>query len=87
MLPAIEPTSSMMLENKEAEDINIDYINRRENMVFRGFRDRDGAQYNPSFFPRHDQPFKRWVTDKVYHFNFNYMNFLDLLRWSDKEVQ
>ena len=55
----------MMLENKEAEDVNIDYINRRENMnmVNRGFRNRDGAQYNPSFFPRHEQLFKRWVDD------------------------
>ena len=65
MLPAIQPTSSMMLENKEAEDVNIDYINRRENMnmVNRGFRNRDGAQYNPSFIPRHEQLFKQWVDD------------------------
>lgn len=63
MLPAIQPTSPLMLENKEAEDIKIDHGSGRENIVPGGFRDRDRAvaRYSPSFFPRHEELFKRWV--------------------------
>ena len=62
-MPAIQPTSPLMLESQEMEDINIAHGNGNDNMVPGGFRDRDRAvaRYSPSFFPRQEQLFKRWV--------------------------
>ena len=62
----MRPTPPVMRENKETEDINIDYDNGRNEEIFSGgFRERGrnwaGAQYNPSFFPRNENIFKRWV--------------------------
>ena len=60
-MPAAQPTSPV--ESMEAEDINIDYGTGR--MVpgdYRG-RDMNRAHFNPSFFPRNEQLFKRWVLE------------------------
>ena len=67
LLPAIQPTSPVMLQNKEADDINMDFVNGRTGIVSGSFMERDrnraAAQYNPSFFPRNEHLFKRWVAE------------------------
>ena len=63
-MPAAQPTSPV--ESMEAEDINIDYDTGR--MVpgdYRG-RDMNRAHFNPSFFPRNEQLFKRWVDTRYF---------------------
>ena len=74
MLPAIQPTSPVMLQNKEMDDININYVNGRTGIVSGSFMERDrnrnraAAQYNPSFFPRNEHLFKRWVAESKINF-------------------
>ena len=72
LLPAIQPTSPVMQENKEMDDININYVNGRTGIVSGSFMERDrnraAAQYNPSFFPRNEHLFKRWVAESKINF-------------------
>ena len=67
LLAAVLPTSPVMPQNKETEGINIDNINGRTGFVSGVFMGRDenraGTEYNPSFFPRNEHLFKRWVAE------------------------
>ena len=81
-LPSVLPTSPVMLQNKETEGLNMDYVNGRDGIVPGGFMGRDrnraGADYNPSFFPRNEHLFKRWVAETMID-NYITHDLLDLL--------